>query len=111
MELGWLRTAAQGHTYSYNQIKLKRTVQINSKKIKRKLSWGLDGRARWRNVKSKITIKLNWDVISNQFKKFWNKMELGLGWLRAAARCYNYNYNKIEMGHGFENNLDSWGLK
>ena len=43
-------------------------------------------------------------------------MELGLGWLRAVAQVYNYNYNKIELVSSFQKNLKNliiklgWGL-
>ena len=35
-------------------------------------------------------------------------MGLELGWLRAAAQGYNYSYNKIELGIGFQKNPKSW---
>ena len=36
---------------------------------------------------------------------------MGLGWLRAVAQGYNYNYNKIELVSNFQNNLKSWAVK
>ena len=51
-----------------------------------------------------------------KFKELRNKMGLGLGWLRAVAQGYNYNYNKMELWNNFQNNLKSlrinlgWGL-
>ena len=41
-------------------------------------------------------------------KEFGNTIGLGLGWPRAVAQDYNYNYNKIESGSNFQNNLKSW---
>ena len=36
---------------------------------------------------------------------------LGLGWLRAVARGYNYSSIKIEWWSNFQRNLKSWGIK
>ena len=36
---------------------------------------------------------------------------LGLGWLRAVAQGFNYNYTKIELGRNFVKNLKSFGIK
>ena len=38
-------------------------------------------------------------------------MELGLGWLRAEAQVYNYNYNTIDLCSSFQNNVRSWIAK
>ena len=40
-----------------------------------------------------------------------NQLRLGLGWLRAVAQGYNYNYNKIKLGINFQTNLMSWATK
>ena len=46
----------------------------------------------------------------NEFNEFGNKIELGLGQLRAVAQCYNYSYNKIEFGNNFQKTSKRWGL-
>ena len=37
-------------------------------------------------------------------------MDLGLGWLRAAAQGYNYSYNKTKLGSNFQKNFMGLGL-
>ena len=38
-----------------------------------------------------------------------NKLGLGLGWPRAVAKGYNYNYNKIELGSNFSKQCKELG--
>ena len=62
--LGWLRAAAQGYNYTYNNIELGSSFQkhcLNNWGVK--WSWGLDGCARWRKFTITVTIKLNWKLI------------------------------------------------
>ena len=49
--------------------------------------------------------------MSNEFKKFGNNIELGLGRLRGVTQGCNYSYNKIEVGTKFQINLKSWEVK
>ena len=53
---------AQGYNYNYNKIELGSKFQRNVKSYGINLSWGLDGRARWRKVTSTVAIQLNWGV-------------------------------------------------
>ena len=46
-----------------------------------------------------------------EFLEFMNKLELGLGWLRAVAQGYNYSYNNIQLGSNFQMNLTSLGIQ
>ena len=43
--------------------------------------------------------------------KFWDKLELGLGRLRAMAQGYKYSYINIEVVINFQKNLTSCGIK
>ena len=52
---GWLRAVAQG----CNKTELGINFQMNLNRFGIKLSWGLDGGARWRKVTTTVTIKLN----------------------------------------------------
>ena len=47
---------------------------------------------------------------AKEFKEFVNNIELGLGWLRAVAQGYKYNYIKIKLWINFLRNLMSWGV-
>ena len=53
--LGWLRAVAQGYNYKCNTIELGSDFQKNCRSCGIKLSWGLDGCARWRKVTITIT--------------------------------------------------------
>ena len=54
--LGWLRAVAPG--YNYDKIEFGK-FQMNLNSFGIKLSWGLDGCARWRKATLTITLKLN----------------------------------------------------
>ena len=69
---------------------------------------------------AKLKLQLKYNVIggscSNEFQEMTSNMELGLGWLRAVPRCYNYNYKNCKLGNNFQRNvrrLDvtwNWGV-
>ena len=40
-----------------------------------------------------------------EFNELGNKIELGLGWLRAVAQGYTYSCNKIELESNCQKNL------
>ena len=40
-----------------------------------------------------------------------SKIALGLGWLRAVAQYYIYNYSKVELCSNFQRNLKVWKVK
>ena len=61
--LGLLRAVAQGYNYSCNTIELGINFQKNAMSFGIKLSWGLDGCARWCKVTLTVAIKLSCVVI------------------------------------------------
>ena len=62
--LGWLRASAQGYNYSCSNMELGNNFQRNLMSWGVKLSWGLDGCARWHKVTITVEVRLSWGVIS-----------------------------------------------
>ena len=54
----------------------------------------------------------NMELVSyfqKSFEELESTIELGLGWLRAAAPGYSYSCSKIDSVSNFSKNLMSWG--
>ena len=112
MGLGWLRAVAQGYNYNYSKIELGSNFPRDSMSLGIKSNRSVDGCARWR-----LPAQGPWHGAKsfkewlNKLNAFYNKIELGLAWLRAVAQGYNYIYNKIELGSNFQRDVMSWGIK
>ena len=65
----------------------------------------------WREVTNYSYNKIELESkFPKEFNEFRNKMELGLGCLRAVSQIYKYSCNKVELGINFQINLKSLGI-